>query len=61
MMGASYGSVVKNPPAGDTGDPGLVPGSGSSPGEGHGTPLQYACLENPTDRGVWQATVHEVA
>ena len=40
---------VKNPPAnaGDTGDVGLIPGSGRSPGGGHGNPLQYACLENP--------------
>ena len=38
-----------------------VPGSGRSPGRGHGNPLQYSCLENPTDRGVWQATVHMVA
>ena len=45
----------------DEGDPGLIPGSGRSPGEGNGNPLQYACLENPTDRGVWWATVHGVA
>ena len=36
-------------------------GSGSSPGEGNGYPLQYSCLENPRDRGAWWATVHEVA
>ena len=42
------------------GDPGSIPGSGRSPGEGHGTPLQYSCLENPTDRGPWRATVREV-
>ena len=42
--------VVKNPPA-NTGDVGLIPGSGRSPGEGHGHPLQYSCLENPMDRG----------
>ena len=43
-------SVVKNPPAnaGDTGDSGLIPGSGRSPGRDHGTPLQHSCLENPT-------------
>ena len=35
-------------------DPGLIPGSGRSPGEGNGSPLQYSCLENPTDRGAWQ-------
>ena len=37
-----------------------IPGSGRSPGEGNGNPLQYSCLENPMDRGVWQATVHRV-
>ena len=45
----------------NTGDPGLIPGLGSSPGEGNGYPLQYSCLENPTDRRVWQTTVHGVA
>ena len=49
------GSVVKNLPA-STGDPGLIPGSGRSPGEGNGYPLQYSCLEKPMDRGAWQAT-----
>ena len=50
--------VVKNPPAnaGDMGDAGLIPGSGRSPRGGHGNPLQYSCLENPMDRGAWQAT-----
>ena len=43
------------------GDPGLIPGSGRSPGEGHGYPLQYSCLGNPTDRGAWRAAVHGVA
>ena len=38
-----------------------IPGSGRSPGGGHGNPLQYSCLENPMDRGAWWATVHEVA
>ena len=42
-------------------DPGSIPGSGRSPGEGNGSPLQYSCLENPMDRGAWQATVHGVA
>ena len=46
--------MVKNPPS--EGDPGLIPGSGRSPGEGNGYPLQYACLENPMDRGAWWAT-----
>ena len=41
-------------------DLGLTPGSGRSPGEGHGDPLQYSCLENPMDRRAWQATVHGV-
>ena len=45
----------------NAGDPGLIPGSGRSPGEGNGNPLQYSCLENPMDRGAWQATVHGVA
>ena len=44
-----------------TGDRGSVPGLGRSPGEGNGNPLEYSCLENPTDRGAWQATVHGVA
>ena len=43
------------------GDPGSTPGSGSSPGEENGTPLQYSCLENPMDGGAWWATVHGVA
>ena len=47
------GSVVKNPPAnaGDAGDAGSILGSGRSPGEGNGYPLQYFCLDNSTDRG----------
>ena len=45
----------------NAGDPGSIPGSGRSPGEGNGTPLQYSCLENPMDGGAWQATVHGVA
>ena len=44
----------------NAGDLGSIPGSGRSPGEGNGHPLQYSCLENPMDRGAWQATVHEV-
>ena len=47
--------------AGDTGDTGSIPGLGRSPGERNGKPLQYSCLENLMDRGVWQATVHQVA
>ena len=42
-------------------DPGLIPGSGRSSGEGNGNPLQYSCLENPMDGGAWQATVRGVA
>ena len=55
--------VVKNPPAnaGDARDRGSIPGSGRSPGGGHGNPLQYSCLENPIDRGAWWATVQRVA
>ena len=47
--------------AGDIRDVGSIPGLGRSPGGGHGNPLQYSCLENPTDGKVWQATVHGVA
>ena len=43
------------------GDPGSVPGSGRSSGEGNGYPLQYSCMENPMDRGAWWAIVHGVA
>ena len=46
--------------AGDAGDTGSNPGSGRSPGEGHGNPLQYSCLENPMEGGAWQATAHGV-
>ena len=55
--------VVKNLPAnaGDIRDMGLIPGSGRAPAGGNGNPLQYSCLENPMDRGAWQATVHEVS
>ena len=55
--------VVKNLSAiaGDTRDVTLIPGSGRSPGEGNGNPLQYFCLENPMDKGVWCATVYRVA
>ena len=45
----------------NAGDPGLIPGSGRSPGEENGNPLQYSFLENPTDRGAWWAIVHGVA
>ena len=45
----------------NAGDLGSIPGSGRSPGEGHGNPLQYSCLGNPMDRGDWWTTVHGVA
>ena len=45
----------------NVGDPGAIPGSGRSPAEGNGNPLQYSCLENPMDRGTWWATIHGVA
>ena len=45
----------------NAGDVGTIPGLGRSPGGGHGNPLQYFCLENPMDRGAWQAMVHRVA
>ena len=45
----------------NAGDLGWIPGSGRSPGEGNGTPLQHCCLENPMDGGAWQAAVHGVA
>ena len=54
------GSEVKAS-ASNEGDLGLIPGSGRSPGEGYGNPLQYSCLENPMDGGAWWATVHRVA
>ena len=44
----------------DVTDAGLIPGSGRSPGGEHGNPLQYSCLENPTDRGAWWAIVNGV-
>ena len=55
--------MVKNVPAsaGDIRDMGSIPGSGRSPGGGHGNPLQYSCLENPVDRGPWRAIVHGAA
>ena len=54
------GLVAKNLPAnaGDIREMGLIPGSGRSPGGGHGNPLQYSFLENPMDRGAWGVIVH---
>ena len=55
--------MVKNTPAnaGDLRDVGSTPGLGRSPGGGSGNPFQYSCLENPMNRGAWQAIVHRVA
>ena len=52
--------MAKNPLA-NAGDMGSIPGSGRSPGEGNGNPVQYSCLENPMHRGTWRATVHGIA
>ena len=60
QLGFAHSSVGKES-ACNAGDLGSIPGSGRSPGEGNGNPLQYSCLENPMDRGAWQATVHGVA
>ena len=59
-MGFPHSSVGKES-ACNAGDPGSIPGSGRSRGEGNGNPLQYSCLENLMDRGTWQATPHGVA
>ena len=60
VLGFPGGLEVKAS-ASSAGDLGSIPGSGRSPGEGNGNPLQYSCLENPVDRGAWWATVHGVA
>ena len=62
-LGFPGGTSGKEPvcKAGDMRDQDLIPGSGISPGGGHGNPLQYSCLENAMDRGAWQATVLGVA
>ena len=60
FLGFPGGSEVKASDR-NAGDSGSVPGSGSSPGEGNGSPLQYTCLENPMDGGAWWPTVHGVA
>ena len=54
--GDAGGKVSSN----SAGNAGLIAGSGKFPGGGHGNPLQYSCLENPTDRGAWWARVHGV-
>ena len=62
-MGFPHGASGKEPACQlrlDLRDVRLLPGSGRSLGGGHGDPLQYSCLENPKDRGAWQATVHWV-
>ena len=62
-MSFSGGISGKEPPpaiAGDIRDVNSTPGSGRSPGGGHGNPFQYSCLENPIDRGAWQATIHSI-
>ena len=59
-LGFSRSSVGKES-ASNAGDLGSSPESGRSPGKGNGNPLQYSCLENPMDRGAWQATVHGVS
>ena len=61
-MTSQVALVIKNllANAGDIRDVGSKPGTGKSLGGGHGNPLQYSCLENPVDRGAWQATVHRV-
>ena len=61
-MGSQVALVVKNLPANveDIRDTGSTPGSGRSPGGGHGNPFHYSCLEHPMDRGAWWATIHGV-
>ena len=62
MWGSPGGTSAKEPAinAGDVTDAGSVPELGRSPEGGHGSPLQYSCLENPMNRGAWWATVHRV-
>ena len=60
FMGFRGGSDGKESTC-NAGDLGLILGLGRSPGGGHDNPLQYPCLENPTDRGAWRATVHSIA
>ena len=57
----TYGGSEVKASAFNAGDLGSIPGSGRSPGEGNGNPLQYSCLQNPITRGAWQITVHRVA
>ena len=60
LVASSVSSSDGKASACNSGDPDSIPGSGTSPGEGNGYPLQYSCLENPMDRGAWQATVQGV-
>ena len=59
VMGFPHSSVGKSS-ACNAGDPGSIPGSGRSPGEENGSPLQYSCLENPMDKGAWRAIIHGI-
>ena len=61
LYGGFPGGSVGKESVCNTGDMGSIPGSRRSPGEGHGKPLQYSCLENSMDGGVWWAAVHMVA
>ena len=63
VRASQVAQVIKNPPAyaGDVRDVASIPGWGGSPGGGHGSSLQYSCLENPMDRAAWWATVHRSA
>ena len=58
LLGPDLDGLESKASACDAGGPGLILGSGRSPGEGNGNPLQYSCLENPMDGGAWRATVH---
>ena len=60
QVGFPGGSAIQNQPA-NIRDAGSIPGSGRSPGEVNGNPLQYSCLGNPKDKGAWRATVHGVS
>ena len=62
VEGAAFpGGSVGKESTHNAGDPGLIPGSGRTPEEGNGNPLQYSCLGSPMDRGAWWAMVHGVA
>ena len=61
LKGLSFpGGSVSKESACNAGDPGSIPGSGRSPGEGNDNPLRYSCLENPMDRRVWRIPVHGI-